>query len=257
MPQGEMPLLAAFIAVVLFAGSIFGIDKLSGGLVRGYARAGGSTIWAAASAASSAVTHSGAFSTRRALEKENIKLAEEIAARDEEAARFSALKDENDALRAMADLASGESNGVTAPVLSSFRTSPYGTFVIGAGARDGVEEGSLVLTPGGFVLGAVTSTSAHEAQVRSVYAAGNETDVVARDIAFVMEGRGGGNARAEVARDTSLSANDVVTAQAFSGRPTGIIGKIESASSSAKATLYIRIPVNLDALSFVYVIARQ
>ncbi|OHB19460.1 MAG: hypothetical protein A2854_00635 [Parcubacteria group bacterium RIFCSPHIGHO2_01_FULL_56_18] len=244
---------AAFIVVVLVVGLVFGIDKVSGGLVRGYARRGGASLSAAASAATSVITENGLLSSKRALQKENIELKGAIAIRDENAARFKALEDENEKLRKMADLAA-TGDGVTAPVLSSFRASPYGTFMIGAGSVHGVSAGSVVLTEGGFILGVVTGISARIATVESLFAPGKEIEMNVDGNAFVAEGRGGGNARGEIARDASVAVGDAVLVPAFASRPAGVIGELQSASSSAYTTLYIRLPVNLDSLRYVYVL---
>src|SRR3989344_921739 len=200
--KSETPLFVAFIAIVFVVGFIFGIDKVSGGMVRGYARAGGGALSAAVSGAVSTVTGNGILSTRRALQEENTQLRDAMAMRDEEAARFKALEDENDALRAMARLAI-DASGITAPVLSSFDSSPYGTFTIGTGKSSGIDEGSIVLTPGGFVLGSVTSVSARTATVEAFFAPGKKINMDVGDVAFEAEGRGGGNARGEVARDAA------------------------------------------------------
>jgi cell shape-determining protein MreC len=250
-----MPLYVAFIAIALVAAFVFGIDRISGGAVHGYARQGGSMVWAVASAAGSMVTGSGVLSTKQTLIEENTQLKEEIAKRDENALRYAALADENASLRELLDLASEE--GVTAPVLSSFESSPYGTFRIGGGAAAGIEEGSIVLTNGGFVLGSVTFVSPRTATVEAFFAPGKELEMQVNGIPFTADGRGGGNARGEIPRDAKVALNDVVIIPAFGGRTAGIVGKIESASSSAYTTLYIRIPRNLDSLRYVYVLPLQ
>jgi cell shape-determining protein MreC len=250
-----MPLVVAFIAIALVAAFVFGIDRISGGAVHGYARQGGSMVWSVASAAGSMVTGSGVLSAKRSLIEENTQLKEEIAKRDENALRYAALADENASLRELLELSSEE--GVTAPVLSSFESSPYGTFRIGGGAAAGIEEGSIVLTSGGFVLGSVTFVSPRTATVEAFFAPGKELEMQVNSIPFMVDGRGGGNARGEIPRDAKVAENDVVIIPAFGGRTAGIVGKIESASSSAYTTLYIRIPRNLDSLRYVHVLPLQ
>lgn len=253
--SSDTSLVFAFVTIFLVALFVFGIDRISGGAVRNYARQGGGAMWAAVSATTGFFTESGILNSKRSLLEENAQLREAIAARDEQALRFAALQDENDALRAMLGLANDD--GVTVPVLSSFNSSPYGTFRIGGGAAAGITEGSIVLTEGGFALGAVTFVSARTATVESFFTADKEIEMHVRGVAFASEGRGGGNARGEIPRDASVAENDVVTVPAFGGRPVGIVGHIESASSSAYTTLYIRTPVNLDTLRYVHVLPLQ
>jgi cell shape-determining protein MreC len=253
--SNDTPLVVAFVAIFLVAVFVFGIDRISGGAVRGYARQGGGAMWAAASSATGVVTDSGLLNSKRSLVEENTVLREAIEARDEQALRFDALQDENDALRAMLGLATEA--GVTVPVLSSFSSSPYGTFRIGGGAALGIEEGSIVLTPGGFVLGSVIFVSPHSATVESFFAADKEIEMQVNGFTFASEGRGGGNARGEIARDATVAENDVVIVPAFGGRPVGLVEHLESASSSAYTTLFIRTPTNLDSLRYVHVLPLQ
>jgi rod shape-determining protein MreC len=251
----DTSLVVAFVAIFLVAAFVFGIDRISGGAVRGYARQGGGAMFAAVASITGAVTGNGLLDSKRSLVEENAQLREALSERDEQALRFTALQDENDSLRAMLGLAA--ENGITVPVLSSFSSSPYGTFRIGGGAAAGMEEGSVVLTPGGFVLGSVTFVSPRTATVESFFAADKDIEMQVNGIPFVSKGRGGGNARGEVPRDASVKENDVVIVPAFGGRPAGVIGALESASSSAYTTLYIRIPSNLDSLRYVHVLPLQ
>jgi rod shape-determining protein MreC len=253
--SNDAPLVVAFVAISLVAAFVFGVDRISGGAVRGYARQGGGAVWAAASAATGAVSGSGALHTKRGLVTENAELREAIVTLDEQALRFEALQEENETLRALLGLADEE--GVTVPILSSFDSSPYGTFRIGGGAAAGLEEGSIVLTPGGFVLGSITFVSPRTATVEAFFAADKEIEMLVNDVPFVSKGRGGGNARGEIPRDAIVAVNDVVSIPAFGGRPAGIIGKFESASSSAYTTLFIRTPANLDSLRYVHVLPLQ
>jgi cell shape-determining protein MreC len=251
----DMPLFVAFIAILFVAIFVFGIDRISGGAVRSYARQGGGALWAAASAGANALTGSGALDSKQSLIEENGRLREEIAKRDENATRYAALAAENESLREMLGLVAEE--GITVPVLSSFTSSPYGSFRIGGGVAAGIEEGSIVLTPGGYVLGAVTFVSARTATVEAFFSPGKEIEMHVNGFPFMADGRGGGNARGEVPRDAQVAVNDPVIVPAFGGRTAGIVGKIESASSSAYTTLFIRIPRNLDSLRYVHVLPLQ
>lgn len=242
---------------VLISVALFGFDTLTGGLVRSYARTMGTLSWSALAGAISTVDESGLLTTRRALVSENDALKDEIALREEHFVRFHELEAENEILRALARLAEIEEVGVSARVLSSFNVSPYGTFLIDAGKNDGVVVGSIVLTPGGFVFGSVSDVDSHTATVLSLFAPTREVEAHAGDVAFVVQGRGGGNAIAEVPRDAEVNVEDAVIIPEFGGRPAGIIGAIESASSSATQTFFIRFPANLDTLDFVYVIPHK
>jgi cell shape-determining protein MreC len=236
---------------------VFAIDGFSGGRVRSYVRTFSSVAWGAAGYTADFVNQSGYFSSRSALARENRELSERLALFEEQSARYHALEMQNDALRAMVSLVESDRSGQTARVLSSFRTAPYGTFVIAAGERDGIARGDIVLTSGGFALGRITDLDAHTATVHALFAPGATTEVVVRDVAFSVDGRGGGNAYAEIPRGAGLALGDAAIVPEYGGRVAGLIGSIESASSSATEKLYLRLPHNLDTLRFVYVVPAQ
>lgn len=241
-------------ALVLAIAALFAIDRISTGSVNGLVRAGAGTASSFVAAMGAAVDGSGFFSRNSTLARENEDLRREIALHAENIAQAEYLRMENDALREMARLAQQES-GRTARVLTSFEATPYGTFLIDAGEDAGVRVDDIVLSPGGFILGIVRSATGDRATVESLFSPGALVEVRAGEIAFQAEGRGGGNARAQVPREAAVTLGMPVIAQAYQ-RNAGTIMHIESASSSATADLSIRIPVNLDTLQFVYVVAR-
>jgi cell shape-determining protein MreC len=251
----DSPFYAVFLVVALIISLVLALDVFSAGGVRSYIRAGAGHVFAASAGTFSLVSDQGIFTTHRALVAEINSLKEQLSLRDEESARFRAIEEENRSLRSLAHLAGSEGTGISARVLSSFHASPYGTFTIGAGESDGVREGSIVLTPGGLLLGVVTHADQETATVEAIFAPGKMTDLLVQGVALSAEGRGGGNARADVSRDALIVVGDSLTAPAFGGRVAGLVGHIEVASSSATQALSIRLPVNLDTLSFVYVVS--
>jgi cell shape-determining protein MreC len=249
------PFLSVTIGVILVVALGFLVDAMTGGFLRTQVRQVSGAALSSTASIGVAVEGSGFFSSRRSLQTENEALQRELSLSMEKLASFQMLQRENEELRGMAALAL-EEPGVTARVVSSHRTTPYGAFMIGAGSRDGIIEGAFVLTEGGYVLGVVTSVAERTAMAKMIFAPNEKIDLVVRDIAFSAEGSGGGNARAEVPREAELAVGDAAFAPTFGGRATGLVGYLESASSSATQTVLLRIPVNLDALRFVYVVNR-
>lgn len=231
-------------------------DVASGGLLRGAARSFSTVVWNATSRIESAIFGSGFFSSRRALSSENDALKKRIADLEAELAGQQLMRDENAELRSLVRLAESV-NGIAAPIISSVRSSPYGTFMIGAGSADGISAGSIVMAGGerGFVIGEVAEADEHSSLVKEIFAPGASAEGTLRGAALVFEGQGGGNARAEAPRALSVGEGDPVTSARFSGRLIGIVGAVSSDSSSALRTLYIRTPVNLSELQFVYVVS--
>ena len=240
-------LLTTVVVLVLFAA-----DLATGGMIRSAVHAAAASIWSATSSARSTVGDSGYFSSRRSLAEDNASLREQLAQYQERAAGFAVASEENKALRSMLKLTELE-QGITAPVVSSFRASPYGTFMIGAGTADAAP-GSLVLTEGGFVIGRVVDIDTRVALVNALFAADTETDALVAGTAVSVVGLGGGNARTSVPRGVHVALGDIVTAPSLRGRAIGIVGNVESDPTDADQTVHVRLPVNVEALRYVYVV---
>ncbi|MFZ2886822.1 MAG: rod shape-determining protein MreC [Minisyncoccia bacterium] len=249
--QRRAPFFGAFLGFVAICVLFFAIDISTSGTVRREVRRAGGAALSVTASVGSSVSESGFFSSRRTLQQENDALRRELSLVSEKMASYHLLEEENTELRMFLDIV--EEGGVAARVVSSFNAIPYGTFVV---YGSGLQNGALVLTDGGFVLGEIVSVSGASATVHSIFAPDSTVDLVAGEVAFSADGRGGGNARAEVPREAELAIGDVVRAPQFGARPAGIIGHIESASSSATQTLFVRAPVNLQTLHFVYVVPR-
>src|SRR3989344_3691600 len=87
------------LVATVFVIAVFVADTLSGGSARAFARAGAAYMWATGASAGETVFDSGFFSTRRALEKENKSLREELTQLQTRVAVFDILKSENESLR--------------------------------------------------------------------------------------------------------------------------------------------------------------
>lgn len=244
-------LIAATVLLVL----IFILDAILGGPVRGALRGAVAALWSATSSVRLSITDSGYFASHRALARDNELLREQLASAQEDAAAYQGLKQENDDLRGLLHLAS-TTRGITAPVVSSFSTSPYGTFMIGAGKMDGIASGDLVLTSDGFVIGTVTTPGDRTSLVTGTFASGSSIDALVGSAPAVVEGRGGGNATARLPRDASVSVSDPVIAPSLGSRQIGVVGHIDASESSAEQVVYIRLPMNLSALRYVYIATR-
>ena len=251
--KGRRRLLIATVCVVL----IFLVDILSGGALRALVRTGVRPIWGAGSGIVSGIFNSGFFSTRRALERENALLREQLTQSEARAAGYQALKDEHEALQGLLHVVQG-ARGITAPIISSLSSSPYGTFMIGAGPSDGIALGDLVLagdsSSSGFAIGRISDVRNHTSLVTELFAPNVSTLAVIGGAETTVTGQGGGNARAEVPRDIPVAAGDTVRSPLVGGRPIGLVGAVHADPASASQQVYIGLPVGLSALQFVYVL---
>jgi cell shape-determining protein MreC len=246
--KGVRSLVVATIFILL----IFCIDFVSGGVIRTWVRDVGSALWEHGAGIGNSVAHSGGFSSRTALAQENAALRAEVAQLQDAAAANNATQSENDQLRALTHLAS-TAPGITAPIISSFRSSPYGTFMIGAGSADTVQQGALVLTSDGFIIGRVADLSAHTALVSELFAPGQSLDVLVDSIPISLQGEGGATARGQAPHGATIAVGESVVAPSLGQRAVGVVGDVESTAASPATDVLVRLPVNLESLSFVYV----
>lgn len=250
-PRARRRLLYVTVFVILLIVS----DIALGGRVRSGVRYVASAAWRFSAEVRGTISNTGYFSSHRYLATENGVLREQLARSQEKSAGYDVLLAENDELRRIL-LVAQAAPGHTAAVVSSFRASPYGTFLISVGESD-VAPGDLVLGGGGFVIGDVSETTGRTALVKSFFSAGSSIDVIIGGSSATVSGHGGGNGRASLPRGVEVKVGDPVIAPSLSGRPIGIVGKIESSPTSADQKLFIQLPTNLATLRFVYVIPHQ
>lgn len=231
---------------------VFILDIFSGGKIRGAVRNAEVSVWSVGVRAWDSVAHNGFFASRASLEAENASLSGEIAQYEERAAAYDTLSSENAALGQMVHLAQ-TSPGITAPIVSSFNASPYGTFLVGAGSADNVATGDLVLTDADFVIGRVADVSARTSLVDELFAPNASVNVVIDGADVPAQGEGGGNAQARIPRGVNVNAGDSVIAPEYGGRAVGVVGHVISDPANGYSQVYISLPVDLSALRFVYI----
>ena len=246
--QRRYLLLATVFVIVLMA-----IDYFSGGVIRAPMRAAGLTVWSGAHSIVTRISSAGLFATRARLARENGDLRAQLSSLREEIAAARSISARMEELEEAAHLAA-ETGGVTAPILSSFRASPYGTFYIGVGSEAGVHEGALVLSTKGFALGRVAETFPSESLVREFFAPGERVEVLIEDRLVSLAGRGGGNAVGEMPRGAHVEVGTMIFARGEGSHAIGIIGHTEGDPTSASVKVYVRSPVNLETIPYVYVV---
>ncbi|MDB5238381.1 MAG: Rod shape-determining protein MreC [Candidatus Kaiserbacteria bacterium] len=245
---GRRVLLFATVAAVI----VLAVDLSTHGTVRSFVRGLASHVWVTGETGAQSAQQSGFFATHAKLARDNASLRAELAQYTGQAGENTELRDENAQLRALVNLAA-RAQGVAAAVVSSYLSSPYGTFLISAHAPD-VVSGDLVLSEDGFVVGKIADASGSTSLVDEIFASDSTVEGLVSGSDASIEGYGGGNARAELPRDVHVQAGDVVIVPAFGQRPVGIVGKVEASASSASQKVYIRLPANLSSLRYVYVV---
>jgi cell shape-determining protein MreC len=243
------------LSITLIAVIILAVDLLTHGSVRSYVRGFAPRVTVAGNAGTDAVVNTGFFATHSALAHENAALKIQIAQYQDQVSENAVLREQNDQLRSLVDLAASE-HGITAVVVSSYLASPYGTFLISVHAPD-VANGDLVLSGGGFVIGRIANAGPTTSLVREVFASDASIEGLVSGADATIDGYGGGNARAALPRDVHVAVGDLVLAPTLGGRPVGVVGSVESSAASADQKVYIRLPVNLSSIRYVHVVPAQ
>ncbi len=248
--QKKEPGKRLFYATILVV-VIFLLDILSGGHLRSGVRVIGATVWGVGTTGWSGFLDTGLFSTRRKLQIENDALKAQLLVYQNRDSAYLAMRDENSRLQELSHVAE-KSPGKTVPILSSFQSSPYGTFLIGAGIEEGIVRGSVVVTADGFALGKVSEVSNHTALVTELFAPNANLDAIIGSTPVILEGRGGNNARTKVSRDVKIEVGDIVHAPSVAA-PVGVVGKVEADPSSGSTAVFVNLPTNIETLTLVYV----
>lgn len=241
-------LIATVLVVVLFS-----VDFFTGGMIRTLARSVAVGVWRTTDSLARGITGSGILATRSLLAHDNERLKNEIASLTEQLSAYKAAEIENEELRGLAHVALSRA-GKTAPVISSLSASPYGTFLIGAGARDGVVQGAVVLSSGGFVVGTVVEVQDSQSLVEEIFAPRSALEVLAGSIPVSLSGSGGGNAVGEAPRGSLIATGTPVYAPQLGGEIVGFVGRTEGSVSNPSVKVYVRTPVTIETLRLVYVV---
>lgn len=243
--------LATGLVVALFLA-----DLVTGGMIRNLIRSGTGLVWGIGARIERSVAGTGFVSSRTSLAAQNEVLRSQLAQYESRVAAASVAVAENELLRGMAQLAA-HTPGITAPITSSLKASPYGTFFVGAGAADGIVHGTLVLSGSGYVLGRISDVGTHSALVDQLFAPGNEIDGLASGVSLTLVGEGGGNAVARAPRGAAISVGDVVFSPSLGSRPIAIVGSVAADPADAYTLVFVRTPANIAALQFVYIVTGE
>ncbi|MEK7628751.1 MAG: rod shape-determining protein MreC [Patescibacteria group bacterium] len=244
--------------VILLLGiTAFGLVMQSGGnagaFLRGGARSLGANVWEVAHHARTYIDERAGFASRRSLAAENLALRKELERTQFLSLTNDVLRGENATLRELVGLAKDYPLGVAAPVLSSPSVSPYGTFVVGAGEKDGVAVGSVVVVAPRVAIGKVVEVHYGHSLVELFSAPGKTVEVIVKDVKTTYTGRGDGNGLIEAPRGVSVEVGDAVH---LPGTPLaiGVVGFIKRDPQDPLALILARTPMSIPTLSFVEII---
>ncbi|MEK7613230.1 MAG: rod shape-determining protein MreC [Patescibacteria group bacterium] len=131
---------------------------------------------------------------------------------------------------------------------------PYDTFVIDAGAREGVAVGDLVSAGGTTLIGTVSNVYNGTARVVLFSAPGTSYQgQIAGRIPISVEGQGGGSLRGQVPAGSVVHVGESVLLPGIAGGFASVISYIEHTEGESFQTIYMHLPVNPFELRHVEV----
>jgi cell shape-determining protein MreC len=142
-----------------------------------------------------------------------------------------------------------------AAVLSKPPRSPYDTMIIDVGKEDGVDIGSKVYAGGNIIIGLISNVAPNTSVVTLFSSNGQKIDssISRTGETFSLLGSGGQNFKVQVPTDTDILWGDEFIYPSINSSILGNVYYIDTDTEASFKTIYIRIPTNVFALSYVYV----
>ncbi len=141
-----------------------------------------------------------------------------------------------------------------AHILSSLAVSPYGTVLIDRGSTLGTKVGDVVTTREGVLLGEVVEVFPESAKFSLHSVFGQSMEVTLEDSThFFLVGTGNQNFEARLPSGLPLEVGQHIYSPGADHYILARVERVESLSGAAFQKMLARSPVNIHALSFVYV----
>ncbi len=188
----------------------------------------------------------GFFKFKNNLIQQNLDLQDRVASLTLKEIDYDILLKENEELKGEISRR-GEKNLVFARVLSRPPRSPYDTFVIDIGSKQGIAGADRVYLSDNVIIGVVTTVTPNTSLVELFSSGGNkqESTLSRTGASFVLEGKGGSNFQLQVPKDTDILWGDTFLYPGINSSILGSVYYIDSNSQSSFKTVYIRTPGNV------------
>ncbi len=195
-----------------------------------------------------------AFSSRRALISRINELENTLESQNLAQQTVARIETENQELKAELGRLP-ESKGVLAHVLTIPNRSIYGTFLVDAGAIEGVNIGQVAYAFGTIALGTVTSVTEQSATIELYSTAGRETSGTAEgsQVAVTLVGRGAGEYEVRMPRNVPFDIGSVISEQSATSAILATVEKVITDPRDPFQRLLAKAPVNLQALKWVII----
>jgi len=192
----------------------------------------------------------------QSLVAENIALHNELSTMRRENFMAQITMHENETLRSLLGRVDTKKNLVPAAIVNEDTYSPYESFVIDRGTRDGLTDHMLVLSPEGFALGSIYRALDTTSVVTKFSAPTIKTEVLLNATTTIhtsMQGYGGGTMVLRVPRDLEVTEGTDVVLPNFVASPIGTVARVELTPQDAYQTVYVSSPVNVYQVHYVFV----
>lgn len=192
--------------------------------------------------------------TRKSLIKKVYELNSIIQSNNARISRIEILENENQKLKKELGR-SGVSGGILANVLTIPNRSIYDTFIIDAGAEQGIAEGMNVYAFDAIALGTISEVYNEKSLVTLFSQSGRETvgNVVNSEMNITLVGRGAGEYEVRMPRDIAFAVGDKISFQSINPTVLAEIKKIMTDPRDPFQRLLAKTPMNLVNLKWVIV----
>ena len=205
------------------------------------------------------------FISKNSLFSENENLKNKLNEEEARMANYNSVLDENLKTKEILGRKDGKTNMVLASILSKPNQSPYDTFIIDVGAKDGILVGQRVFALGNVPIGRIVETNPNTAKVILYSNPGEKTEVVisskpavagsspSGDAFMQVIGRGGGNFEMVLPRDFVLEKGAEAVLPGITPLVLGTVQTIISDPRDSFQKALLLSPVNIFELKFVEV----
>jgi len=185
------------------------------------------------------------------LQAENQDLRDKVTLLLAQNSDRTALAAENISLKAMLGRVEKEKI-IYAIVLQKPPISPYDTFILDVGARNGVKVGNII-TVGNLAIGIIleTNTGTSKAELFSSPQKVFEGRLGSKGISIQATGQGGGTFESLVPIGTIVSEGDALVLPSVSTKVFGIVEKVETLEEEGFKKVLFGLPINPSLVSNV------
>ncbi|MEO8637784.1 MAG: rod shape-determining protein MreC [Candidatus Taylorbacteria bacterium] len=194
------------------------------------------------------------FRSKGALIEENKNLKAEADDLAYGLIRLNILEKENQELKAEFGRAKPEKS-VLAYVLTSPGFSPYDTFLLDAGSKDGVAFGDTVSIAGGLGVGHIKEVFSRTSLALLYSSPGEEVTVriPPQQIMAKAYGRGGGNFEIKLPKDIDVQKGALISMPGVDNAILGVVEAIETDATQSLQLVLVRNLFNINQIDKVYI----